>query len=97
MTRDPDDEQHIRERAYLLWVEEGKPEGKAAVHWELAKLLNEMHERRISVHAYNIRLDEGKPEGKAQEHWERARFEVDEEDAMTHGDDELTPADGRLF
>ena len=34
---DPDtDEQRIREHAYLLWLEEGCPEGRAEAHWEAA-------------------------------------------------------------
>jgi hypothetical protein len=32
-------EQRIRERAYRLWLEEGKPEGRAQDHWELASEL----------------------------------------------------------
>lgn len=32
-------ERHIRERAYLLWIEEGQPEGKAEVHWQIASNL----------------------------------------------------------
>ena len=35
--------QHIRERAYQLWEEEGRPEGRAVDHWLKAEheLLNE--------------------------------------------------------
>ena len=29
----------VRERAYRIWLEEGQPEGRAARHWELARLL----------------------------------------------------------
>lgn len=29
-------EQRIRERAYRLWEEEGRPEGRADVHWDKA-------------------------------------------------------------
>jgi hypothetical protein len=29
-------EQRIRERAYSIWLEEGSPEGRADVHWDLA-------------------------------------------------------------
>jgi hypothetical protein len=32
-------EQRIRERAYRLWLEEGKPGGRAQDHWELASEL----------------------------------------------------------
>ena len=31
-------EQRIRERAYKIWEDEGRPEGRDEAHWELAKL-----------------------------------------------------------
>jgi hypothetical protein len=31
------DEQEIREEAFLIWIEEGEPEGKDKEHWEKAK------------------------------------------------------------
>ncbi|MFZ4407144.1 MAG: DUF2934 domain-containing protein [Paracraurococcus sp.] len=34
---DPDPQQRIRERAYTLWEQEGRPEGRAAAHWALAR------------------------------------------------------------
>ena len=34
---DPD--QHIRERAYKLWEEDGSPEGRADEYWERARFL----------------------------------------------------------
>ena len=39
MTPSPILENRIRERAYLLWLEEGQPEGKSAEHWEKAREL----------------------------------------------------------
>jgi hypothetical protein len=41
MTRRPSPitEDRIRERAYRLWIEEGKPHGKEAEHWEKAREL----------------------------------------------------------
>jgi hypothetical protein len=36
---DEDLEQRIRERAFLLWIEEGQPEGRALDHWGLAREL----------------------------------------------------------
>ncbi len=35
----PISEDRIRERAYLLWIEEGQPQGKSAEHWEKAREL----------------------------------------------------------
>jgi hypothetical protein len=34
-----DHEQQIRERAYQIWEEEGRPEGRAFDHWERARFL----------------------------------------------------------
>jgi Protein of unknown function (DUF2934) len=31
-----DEERAIRERAYLIWEREGRPEGRAAEHWRSA-------------------------------------------------------------
>ncbi|MGE4047223.1 MAG: DUF2934 domain-containing protein [Acetobacteraceae bacterium] len=31
-----DEERAIRERAYFLWEEEGRPEGRALDHWQQA-------------------------------------------------------------
>jgi hypothetical protein len=30
-------EQQIRERAFQIWIEEGRPDGKDKEHWEKAK------------------------------------------------------------
>ena len=40
MTEDQDAtlERRIRERAFQIWVEENKPEGRDRDHWQLAKL-----------------------------------------------------------
>jgi hypothetical protein len=35
----PKSEDRIRERAYLLWLEEGQPQGRSAEHWEKAREL----------------------------------------------------------
>ncbi len=32
-------EQRIRERAFMLWLNEGQPEGRADDHWSLAREL----------------------------------------------------------
>ncbi|MGE0005886.1 MAG: DUF2934 domain-containing protein [Parvibaculaceae bacterium] len=43
MTRlSPVTEERIRERAYRLWIEEGRPDGKASEHWEKARELLEL-------------------------------------------------------
>jgi hypothetical protein len=32
----PNNEQLIRERAYQIWEEEGRPEAREQLHWDLA-------------------------------------------------------------
>lgn len=34
-----DREQRIRDHAYRLWIEEGRPEGRAEAHWDMAREL----------------------------------------------------------
>jgi hypothetical protein len=34
---DREKERLIRERAYQIWVDEGRPEGRADAHWEQAE------------------------------------------------------------
>lgn len=46
-------------------------------------------DRRIGDRAYRIWLDEGRPEGKHLEHWLRAKREVEEEEAVIKGTEEL--------
>jgi Protein of unknown function (DUF2934) len=37
-------EQHIRELAYYLWISEGKPDGVSTRHWDIAtKMARESH------------------------------------------------------
>jgi hypothetical protein len=37
---DNDREKLIRERAYQIWTDEGRPEGRADAHWEQAEKEN---------------------------------------------------------
>ena len=37
MADERDLERRIRERAYQIWIDEGRPEGRDRDHWELAK------------------------------------------------------------
>ena len=61
-------------------------EEAAAMANERAK---EELERRIRDRAYRIWLDEGQPDGKYLEHWLRAKREVEEEEAIVHGTEDL--------
>ena len=31
-----DHDKRVRQRAYKIWIEEGRPEGRAEIHWEMA-------------------------------------------------------------
>ena len=37
-------EQRVRERAYFLWLDEGRPRSRAAEHWRMASALQMAHE-----------------------------------------------------
>lgn len=36
MPNDDELERRIRERAFLIWIDEGEPEGRDKEHWEMA-------------------------------------------------------------
>ena len=38
----------IRERAYRLWEAEGRPEGRAGAHWDMAEQLIAAEDHQIS-------------------------------------------------
>jgi hypothetical protein len=54
----------IRERAYLLWEQEGSPEGCADAYWHRAR------EQRLRERAYRLWEQEGRPEGQGDRHWQ---------------------------
>jgi len=60
-------DQVVRERAYLLWEQAGRPEGRADDFWRQAQY------QRFCERAYALWEREGCPEGKADEHWYRTR------------------------
>ena len=60
-------DQVVRERAYMLWEEAGRPKGRAAEFWHRAQ------HQRFCERAYAIWEREGCPEGRADEHWYRTR------------------------
>lgn len=62
----PEELEAVRDTAYFLWEQEGRPEGRAQEFWRRAM---EQHRR---ARAYRIWLEEGQPEGRAEEHWKRA-------------------------
>jgi Protein of unknown function (DUF2934) len=56
-------EQAVRERAYLLWETNGRPDGRAEEFWHRA-LDEHLRER-----AYVLWQQEGCPEGREEEYW----------------------------
>jgi len=60
-------DQVVRDRAYLLWEQAGRPEGRADDFWHEAQY------QRFCERAYARWEREGRPEGKADEHWFRTR------------------------
>jgi DUF2934 family protein len=60
-------DQFVRDRAYFLWEEAGRPESRAEDFWRQAQ------QERFCERAYALWEREGCPEGKADEHWYRTR------------------------
>jgi|SRR6185437_3820502 len=58
-------DQIVRERAFLLWEQAGRPDGRADDFWCAAQY------QRWSERAHALWEREGCPEGKADEHWYR--------------------------
>lgn len=58
-------DQVVRERAFLLWEEAGRPDGRADEFWYQAQ------NQRWRERAYALWEREGRPDGKAEEHWYR--------------------------
>jgi len=76
MAQDQDDPQdlagfdaQVRDTAYFLWEQDGRPEGAADQYWQRAL---EQHWR---ARAYAIWLKEGQPAGRESLHWRQARNE----------------------
>ena len=46
----PDEQQErIRARAYLIWIDEGRPEGRADAHWDMATELVAIEDNQLST------------------------------------------------
>lgn len=65
-------EQAVRDRAYALWDEEGRPEGRAEDFWYRAL------DQHLRERAYVLWQQKGSPEGRADEVWDKTqRFQSD--------------------
>ena len=60
-------DQFVRDRAYFLWEQTGRPEGHADDFWHKAQY------QRLCQRAYALWEREGCHEGKADEYWYRTR------------------------
>src|ERR1700734_2502636 len=58
---DPDREQRVRERAYLMWEADGKPHGRDVEYWERARELIGMEESAGSGLLPNPEVAPGSP------------------------------------
>ena len=58
-------EQAVRERAYALWEQDGRLDGRTEVYWYRAL------DQHLSERAYALWQREGCPEGRADEFWLR--------------------------
>lgn len=57
----------VRDTAYFLWEQDGRPEGRADEYWYRAL------EQHFRERAYDIWLKCGRPEGREKEIWEAAQ------------------------
>jgi DUF2934 family protein len=60
-------DQIVRDRAYSLWEQEGRPDGRADEHWQRAQ------EQHLQERAYTLWEQEGRPERRTDEHLDRTR------------------------
>jgi hypothetical protein len=44
-----DHDRRVRQRAYKIWIEEGRPEGRAEIHWEIARELVAIEENLLNT------------------------------------------------
>lgn len=56
--------------AYLYWMGDGRPDGRAHVHWQMA--LDEV----TALVAYRMWQAAGCPHGQHNQHWVQAAYEV---------------------
>lgn len=65
-------EQEVRQRAYLLWEQDGRPEGRSKEYWTRAL------EQHLRDRSYVRWQQEGSPEGTAAADWASLKkFEAD--------------------
>ncbi|SEF04423.1 Protein of unknown function [Rhizobiales bacterium GAS191] len=85
MTPDPD-ESRIREKAYKLWVADGRPHGRDREHWELARELVAIEDSQRST-LKPVARESGEPV-EPREAFER---QADTAGLIDHGEAESGP------
>ncbi|GHG36380.1 DUF2934 domain-containing protein [Paracoccus aerius] len=60
-------EQAVRDQAYALWEQEGRPDGRAEEFWHRAL------EQHLKGRAYVLWQQEGSPDGGADKDWHQTR------------------------
>jgi hypothetical protein len=58
-------EQAVRERAYALWEQDGRPETRSEEYWHRAL------DEHLRQRAYTLWQQDGSPAGRADEYWDR--------------------------
>lgn len=58
--------ERIRRRAHQIWIEEGRPEGRDAIHWDMARELIAIEDNQKSA-TMPVRRESGDPEIAADE------------------------------
>jgi hypothetical protein len=56
----------VRDTAYFLWEQDGRPAGREDYYWSLAL------EQHLRTRAFDVWLREGRPEGRERENWREA-------------------------
>jgi len=78
----------VRDRAYLLWEQDGRFDGRADEYWQRAQ------EQHLQQRAYALWEQEGHPEGRTDEHLDRTR-EFEALDALEAPDPHRPPGSYR--
>jgi hypothetical protein len=60
-------EQSVRERAYFLWEQDGRPAGRAEEYWHRAL------DQHLRERAHVLWVQDGSPDGRADKYWHRIR------------------------
>jgi hypothetical protein len=93
---DSEREARIRERAYRLWLEEGRPEGRAEAHWDMASELVAIEENQRDTLKPNPLENENNPATEEIESLEVTK-NVGEFPTLTDQGEEATFPDRELI